>query len=101
MLTKTVIGKKSDAHDSKESPRFASRLKKKGPTLDPHSCKVEHKTTFNLSKLEFLHYLKITSIKMHIEHIITRGLLTGGLICFTGFFIDVIFFTIQRMYLVY
>ena len=27
MLTKTVIGKKSDAHDSKESPRFASRLK--------------------------------------------------------------------------
>ena len=28
MLTKTVIGKKSDAHDSKESPRFASRLKK-------------------------------------------------------------------------
>ena len=28
MLTKVVIGKKSDAHDSKESPRFASRLKK-------------------------------------------------------------------------
>ena len=26
--TKTVIGKKSDAHDSKESSRFASRLKK-------------------------------------------------------------------------
>ena len=61
--------------------------KKIGPTLDPHSCKVEHKTTFNLSKLEFLRYLKITSIKMHKEHIIT-----GGLICFTGFFIDVILF---------
>ena len=28
MLTKVVIGKKSDAHDSKESPCFASRLKK-------------------------------------------------------------------------
>ena len=27
MLTKTVIGKKSDAHDSKESSRFARRLK--------------------------------------------------------------------------
>ena len=29
MLTKTGIGKKSDAHDSKESYRFASQLKKK------------------------------------------------------------------------
>ena len=29
MLTKTMIGKKSDAHDSKESSRFASWLKKK------------------------------------------------------------------------
>ena len=28
MLTKMVIGKKSDAHDSNKSPRFASRLKK-------------------------------------------------------------------------
>ena len=28
MLTKMEIGKKSDAHESKESPRFASRLKK-------------------------------------------------------------------------
>ena len=28
MLTKTMIGKKSDAHDSKESSRFSSRLKK-------------------------------------------------------------------------
>ena len=26
-----VIGKKSDAHDSKESPRFASRLRKISP----------------------------------------------------------------------
>ena len=29
MLTKTVIGKKLDAHDSKESSRFASLLKNK------------------------------------------------------------------------
>ena len=29
MLTKTVIGKKSDAHDSKESSRFANRLNDK------------------------------------------------------------------------
>ena len=27
MLTKTLIGNKSDAHDSKESPCFASQLK--------------------------------------------------------------------------
>ena len=30
MLTKPVIGKKSDAHDSKESPPFTSQLKKRG-----------------------------------------------------------------------
>ena len=34
MLTKTGIGKKSDAHDSKESYRFASQLKKNQYLLD-------------------------------------------------------------------
>ena len=35
MLTKTVIGKKSDAHDSKESSRFVSWLKKvRGATIE-------------------------------------------------------------------
>ena len=33
MLTKVMIGKKSDAHDSKESPRFASRQKKNYTSL--------------------------------------------------------------------
>ena len=35
MLTKKVIGKKSDARDSKESSRFASWLKKNKQTKKP------------------------------------------------------------------
>ena len=41
MFTKTVIGKKSDAGDSKGSPRFASQLKKMAD-------KISSKPTFDL-----------------------------------------------------
>ena len=58
---KTVIGKKSNAHDSKESPRFGSRLKKDIILVSkPEMChitrelKVKRKNLYLLPTSEFL-----------------------------------------------
>ena len=55
MLTKTVIGKKSDAHDSKESPRFASRLKKLYHNFD---LKIKTPRHYLILKIEWSVFIK-------------------------------------------